>query len=66
MINHNQQETYAYDADPWMGILSADVFAVHFNYHFVKCKIPRQLVFGRYMILPIAHIKNWGYIGQLK
>ena len=52
--------------DPWKGILSATAFAVRSTYHTTLKKTPRQLVFGRDMILNIKHIANWEYIRQNK
>ena len=49
-----------------MGILAAAAFAVCSTYHKTQGKIPGQLVFGRYMILPINHIADLRYIRQHK
>ena len=46
--------------------LATAAFAVRYTYHTTKGKIPDQLVFGRYMILPIDHIADWIYIHQRK
>ena len=53
---YNLQETYIDDADPWIGILAAEAFAVRSTYHTTKGKIPGHIVFGRDMILPINHV----------
>ena len=37
---YHLQETYVNDADPWMGILGAETFAVHSTYHSIKGKSP--------------------------
>ena len=63
---YSLQETYVDDADPFMGILNTAAFAVRSTFHITKDKIPRQLVFGRDMILPINHITNWRYIQKRK
>ena len=60
------QETYVDDADPFIGILAAADFAVRSTYHRWKGKIPGQLVFGMYIILPINHVADWRYIRQRK
>ena len=49
-----------------MVILVAAAFSVLYTYHSIKTKIPGQLVFGRYMILPINHVAYLGYICQRK
>ena len=49
---YNLHETHVDDADPWMVILAADAFAVHYAYHQTKSKIPGQIVFGQYMQKP--------------
>ena len=64
--SYNLQETYIYDADPWMGILAAEAFSVRSTYHRTKQKIPGQLGFRRDMILPIDHIANCRYMRQRK
>ena len=63
---YNLHETYSDDADPWMGILVADAFAVRSTYHRTKGNSPDQVVFGRDMILPINHIADWKYMNQRK
>ena len=63
---YNLQETYVYKSDPWMGILAADALSVRYTYHIIKDKSPGQLVFGRYMILPIKHIEYWKFVHQRK
>ena len=63
---YNLQETYVYDADPWMGILATEDFAVQSMYQPTKQNIPGQLFFGKDMILPINHIANWRHIRQRK
>ena len=49
-----------------MEILSAAAFAVRSMSHRNKQKIPGQLVFGWYMILPINPVVNWRYIRHQK
>ena len=63
---YNLQETYVYDADPWMGILSTADFAVQIMYHQTKQKSPGKLFFGKDMIFSINHIANWIHIRQRK
>ena len=43
---YNTQEIYVDNAEPWMGILVADAFKVHYIYFRVKGKITRQMVLG--------------------
>ena len=62
----NIKEKYLYDPDPWMGILAAAAFAVHFTYYCVKGKIPGHIVFEWDMVLPIVTVSNWRYIRQHK
>ena len=61
----NLHDTYVDDADPWMEFLAAAALSVRATYHQTK-KSPGQLVFGRYMILPINHIAKWRLINQRK
>ena len=49
-----------------MGILAAAVFVVRSTYYTTKGTIPVQIVFYRYMIVPIAHVAYWRYILQRK
>ena len=63
---YNLQEIYVDDSDSWMGILAAAAFAVRSTYHRTKQTNSGQLVFGKYMILPINHIANLRYIRQRK
>ena len=64
--NFNLHDTYVDDADPWMVILAAAASTVRSTYHRTKHKNMGQLVFGRYMILPINHLANWIFIRQRK
>ena len=63
---YNLHETYLYYYDPCMGILSEAAFVVCSMYHLNNGKSLVQLVFGRYIILPINHIADWKYIHQNK
>ena len=49
-----------------MGILASSAFVVQYTYYRMKEKSPGQLVFGRYMILPINQVADWRYIRQRK
>ena len=62
----NLNDTYVYDADPWMRTLAAAAFVVRATYHRTKQKSLGQLVFGQDMILPINHLANWILICQRK
>ena len=66
VCTYNLQGKYVDGVDPWMVILVSAAFVVSSTYHTTKGKIPVQLVFGRYMILPINHIADWRYIRQRK
>ena len=61
VCSYDMQKTYVDDADPWMGILATAAFVVQSTYHWTGQKNTGQLVFGKYMILPINHIENWRY-----
>ena len=63
---YNLQEAYVDDADPCMGIFAATAFAVRSTYHIPKEKITFQLVFGRYIIIPINNVSDWRYIRLCK
>ena len=63
---YNLQVKYVDDADPWIGILAVDDFAVQSTYHRTKFKSPGHLVFGQYTILPFNNIADWIYIHQRK
>ena len=49
-----------------MGILASAAFVVRYTYYRMKDKSPGQLVFGRYMILPINQVADWRYIRHRK
>ena len=49
-----------------MEILAAAAFAVRSTHHRNNKKTPGQLLFGRYMILPINHLGSWILIRQCK
>ncbi len=51
--------------DPWSGILAATMFAVRATFHTTLQASPTQLVFGRDVILNIAHITDWEHIRQI-
>ena len=62
----NLHDTYVDDTDQWMGILAVAAFAVRATYHRTTQKSPCQLLFVRYMILPINHLYNRRLIRQRK
>ena len=62
----DMEKNYVDEDDPWKRILAAEAFYIHSTFHTTKKKSPRQLVLGRYMIVPIDHIANWRLIYQLK
>ena len=63
---YNLQYTYVDENYPCMGIFGAGSFPVRSMYHHIKGKIPRQLVFGRDMVTPFAHVADCRYIRQCK
>ena len=52
------------EVDPWGEFLSAAAFAIRATYHTTLQATPAQLVFGRYMILPITVQANWDLIKE--
>ena len=63
---YNLQGNYLDKDDPWMVILSVTVFEIRSTVHILKGYTPGQLIFGRYMVLPIKHISNCKLIPQRK
>ena len=63
---YNLQETYVDDADPCVGILTAEAFTVRSTYHRTKEKSLGSLIFIGDMILLINHVAYWRYIRQHK
>ena len=53
------QDCYLDEDDPWKGILAAAAFAVRSTVYSTLQKFPGQLIFGRDMMLNIAHEANW-------
>lgn len=54
------------EEDPWTGILSAMMFAMHATYHTMLQDTPMQLVFGRDAIINTTFEANWHVIKQRK
>ena len=48
--------------NPWSGILAATMFAVRATYHTTLKEYLMQLVFGRYDILNIKYVADWGLL----
>jgi hypothetical protein len=48
--------------DPWSSFLASAAFAIRSTYHTTLRATPGQLVFGRYMLLPIKFKANWAEI----
>ena len=63
---YNLQGNYLDKDDPWMVILSVTVFEIRSTVHTLKGYTSGQLIFGRYMVLPIKHISNWKLIPHRK
>ena len=55
----NITQTYIDEDDPWLGILAAAAFSIRSTKNGLKFYSPVQLVFGRYMILPIKYKVDW-------
>ena len=62
----NVQRTYVDKNDPLTGILAASVFSIHLTTNRQRDYSPGQLIFGRYMILPIKYRAYWEIICQVK
>ena len=60
-----QNNPYLDSDDPWLGILTAALFAMCSTYH-TMLRVPGQLVFGRYMILNTQYLADWTAIKALK
>jgi hypothetical protein len=52
------------EKDPWGPCLSSDVYVIHSTFHTTLKATPGQLVFGRYMVLSITFVADWGAIVQ--
>ncbi len=52
--------------DPWLGILSATMFALRATYHTTLQATPMQLAFGRDAILNTTFEANWKFIQERK
>ena len=59
-------DNYVDEDDPWKGILTAAYFSIRFTFHTTNENFLGQLIFGRYMILPIMYVYNWKTIIQQK
>ena len=60
------QQTYVDKNNLLTGILAAAEFAILSTTNIQKGYSPRQLIFGRGMILPIKHRVDWELIRQQK
>ena len=63
---YNLQGNYLDKDDPWMVILSVTFFPLFSTVHTLKGYTPGQLIFGRYMVLPIKQISIWKLIPHRK
>ena len=54
------------DENPWDGVLSATMFALHAMVHTTTRFTPTQLVFGRDAILNTRHEADWKIIRDCK
>ena len=68
LVLANLVRTFELDKDyvdrdnPREGILAVEAFAIRSTFHTTQKKLPDQLDFGRYMIVPIEHVANWRII----
>jgi hypothetical protein len=52
------------EKDPWGPFLASAAYAICSTFHTTLEATPRQLVFGRDMVLPIKFMADWGAIEQ--
>ena len=52
--------------DPWTELLNSIAWAIRSTHHTTLGATPAQLVFGRDMVHPIAHIAEWDLIRARK
>jgi hypothetical protein len=52
------------EKDPWGPFLSFAAYAIRSTFHTTIKATPEQLVFGRYIVLPIKLTADWGAIEQ--
>ena len=63
LVRTFELDKYYVDRDnPREGILAVEAFAIRSTFHTTQNKLPDQLDFGRYMIVPIEHVANWRII----
>jgi hypothetical protein len=48
------------DKDPWEPFLTSATYAIRITFHIILKATPGQLVFGRYMVLPISFMADRG------
>ena len=66
-LGHLNSKTKELDTnDPWRPFLSAAAWAIHSTVHTTLDTMPRQLVFGQDMLLPIQLKTDWARIWQCK
>ena len=54
-----QDNLYLDTDNPWSGILTAALFAMHSMYHTTLFAMPGQHIFGRDMILNMQYLADW-------
>ena len=59
-------EKYVDKDDPYKVIPAAGFFSICYTFNTTNKKPPDQLLFERYIILPIEHVANWRLIYQCK
>jgi hypothetical protein len=52
------------EKDPWGPFLSSATYSICSTFHTTLKATPGQLVFGRYMVMPITFMTDWGAIEQ--
>jgi hypothetical protein len=52
------------EKDTWGPFLASAAYAIRSTFHTTLKATPRQLVFGRDMVLPITFMADWGEMEQ--
>jgi hypothetical protein len=52
------------ERDPWGPFLSSAAYTIRSTFHTTLKEKSGKLVFGRYMVLPINFVADWGAIEQ--
>jgi hypothetical protein len=52
------------EKDPWGPFLASAAYTIRSTFHTTLKATPGKFVFGRYMVLPIKFMADWGAIEQ--